>query len=106
MKSTEKYTIDWFIEFFSQIPEELWCEHYFQDGQLNGKDICCARGHLGVRYGSKVEADEKLNELTNSQIASINNGYHLQYQQPNPRARVLAALNDIKNDGKLKEKYG
>lgn len=99
------YTVDYFIEKFSSIPEEKWgTNKYFNDGKY------CALGHCGCHevvmpktiYGSdKITAEGHhltqlfLNTLTVSPI-TINDGNWERYPQPTPKQRILAALYDIK----------
>lgn len=87
-----KYTVDYFIEKFEAIPEELWCIGTFQIGEK-----CCAFGHCGGTEhigANTVECNELIKVLT--VVAETNDGTNKLYQQPTPKQRILAALNDKK----------
>lgn len=89
------YTVDYFIDKFSKIPEDKW-----QMGGYHNKDKTkfCAFGHCGIDeysgWKSKSEADALLNILPIA--VSVNDGEHEDYRQLTPKQRILAALNDIK----------
>lgn len=85
------YDVDYFINKFSSIPEEKWCTDKFTD-----HDKCyCALGFCGETDRSHTEESEALILLIMN-IVPINDGGHPIYQQPTPKQRVLAALNDLK----------
>jgi hypothetical protein len=113
------YTVDFFIDKFSKIPEHLWL--IGDQGHFGGP--ACAFGHCRIRpsdkYGSDTEEGVALQKLffdsglrikdsgygINVNIAPngsiqaaawINNGFIKEYQQPTPKQRILAALYDIK----------
>ncbi len=84
-----------YYKFFESIPEEKWCNYKL----LNDKGQCCARGHLGTRLlaGRIIESPEaiKFYELTNSSfmvVSLINDGKHYGFNQPTPKARILAFI--------------
>ena len=54
-----KYTIDYFIDFFSKIPDEQWCVgcYYEQDERK------CSLGHLGSNPTFHPEASLALIEF-------------------------------------------
>lgn len=92
-----------FIELFTPIPEEMWCTEKFMDD--HGR--CCAEGHCGSTNNNTSELGTKLCLLffyCNETLWQVNDGTDSRYQQPTPKQRVLAALNDIKN--KLKKDLG
>lgn len=104
------YTIDYFINKFEAIPEELFFEGRFIEG-----DKKCSAGHCGTNDENfhnnelplethalisllkpfKVECDYYRSDLMKT-IAAINDGTNPNYQQPTPKQRILAALYDIK----------
>jgi len=105
---TTRYTIDYFINKFSAIPEELWCTGDFQDGNK-----FCAQGHCGLKietrelvWHSPIIVKGPLAEVSalwhlfKNRIymcpGTVNNGWEYTYQQPTPKQRILAALYDIK----------
>lgn len=99
-----KYTVDYFIKKFEAIPDEKWCvaNRYNSLGQKCAHGHCY-RGNPNLRNTNKIEeAFEKL-ATDNYHIVKaygfgyINNGSDTRYQQPTPKDRVLAVLNDIKN---------
>lgn len=101
------YTVDYFIEKFSKIPEGMWITGDFGRGGVH-----CAGGHCGCTY-SKESTDEAMalahligklplvrhnggySDIIYDNIVCINYG-HTQYQQNTPKQRILAALYDIK----------
>lgn len=97
------YTVDYFIDKFSKIPEGLWFVGDYYDRNGDGQ---CARGHCGKRVCKESEEDEALlqlfdfsqnNSYVNSTcIANINDGNDYRYPQLTPKQRVLAALYDVK----------
>jgi hypothetical protein len=91
-----KYTVDYFIEKFSAIPDEKWWT-----GDYENKGRFCALGHCGEKFmrGGMTEESMALGRLFEEYlicaVASVNDGKGL-YPQPTPKARILAALQDIK----------
>lgn len=106
------YTVDYFIEKFEKVIEPIWCV-----GLQNHPDGIrhCAIGLC--KYGEQKALGKVMNALpvvTISTVSSynpylagekvfgiwrvpaINNGECLEYQQPTPKQRILAALYDIK----------
>lgn len=97
------YTIQYFIDKFSAIPEDQWCSHM----QHNAQGQRCAYGHCvpledrnhwfsnGLLY-PEGQALGKLDELYFPErpfhMANINNGSDERFQQPTEKQRVLAAL--------------
>jgi len=105
-----EYTVDYFLNKFSSIPEELWTWGNFE---LNGQS--CAAGHCGIRDANKLNAEansliELFSKLKLSPVfgvsfygnklydtvAVINDGHCAEYNQETPKKRILAALNDVK----------
>lgn len=100
------YTVDYFIQKFEAIPEDLFC--------IGRRSIDEQRCVLGWCYPSKEDAlrsqeemffksdeDISLTDLIltingRCRPAGINNGIYPEYQQPTPKQRILAALYDIK----------
>lgn len=76
-------TVADFIAFFEAIPEERWCV-----GTDAPNGVTCALGHCpGFTWMT-------LGNLLCNDTEAINDGLHPAYQQPTPRARILAALRD------------
>lgn len=102
------YTVDYFIDKFQAIPENEWTTHTHSD--CNGRK--CALGHcltpeaLAIFERQwKVEGSASRVPLSEEYYAIqvlcphihwINNDEDPDYQQATPKARVLAALADIK----------
>jgi hypothetical protein len=110
-----KYDASYFISKFSAIPDEEWTE-----GKMDGLSKC-ALGHCSEttlfanadEYGPEARALFALFELINDKVPLrdfeldepwcrvyrvndyMGRGSH-QYDQPTPKARILAALHDIK----------
>lgn len=121
------YDVDYFIRKFEAIPEELICVgtigHPEEPRCANGH---CYRGFMDVteeirglykvfsalrnRLTPTTDARWSLSYINHtgqqdySRIAEqINNGNTAEYQQPTPKARILAALRDIKAKQQPKE---
>jgi hypothetical protein len=114
-----QYTVDYFIDKFEKIPEEKW----LVGSQGYDNSAHCAIGWCKNRGGAYGDANithpqftsysEEALHLANliailpiEQLQNINGGWNVaylnngkidEYQQPTPRARILAALYDIKN---------
>jgi hypothetical protein len=89
-----KYTVDYFINKFKAIPSSKWTT-----GQYTIGTKCCALGHCGERgLGVGGPEAKALGEMlrTGSTVVKINDGEHPLYLQKTPRARILAALKDLK----------
>ena len=93
-----KYNVDYFIKKFRAIPASKWTTETYASG-----DKCCALGHCGVRddnmkegYGMMAQSLRDLFRGHGLLLLSINDGEEHGYAQKTPRARILAALKDIK----------
>lgn len=93
------YTIDFFINKFEVIPEEMWCVDELQ----NERGQRCAIGHCEAQSLVDYTESNTLIRLSKYRIASVNNGIERDYQQPTPKQRVLAFLYNIKADQAVKE---
>ncbi len=84
-----------FHKKFAAIPDEQWCIYVLEfDGAR------CALGHTMGETLYDTEETKKLRELfggtrDSDRPAIINNGDSCMYKQPTPKARILAALEDI-----------
>lgn len=98
------YTVDYFINKFEAIPECLWLEREFRRGQM-----ACVMGHCADVQEERNALEDlfKLHSHLFSPVEiyghgawyfeqMVNNGDDPKYQQPTPKARILAALHDIK----------
>ena len=91
------YNVDYFINKFSQIPEEKWITGRYGDGQGN----CCALGHCGETLMDESEEADALRLLANSQafpVARINDrdSHIFGITGATPKQRILQMLNIIK----------
>lgn len=89
-----KYDVDYFIEFYGNIPEDRWITGEYYDGQ----DRCCALGHLMLDADVRMKQDNLiwLTKTFGPNIITVNDGLDINYQQPTPKQRILALLHDIK----------
>ena len=95
-----KYDVDYFINKFKAIPLNKWC----CDDYINEDGKCCALGHLGLRdFSGTSDETTALEFLLDFKVPEINDGFVYKYKQSNPRSRILAALNDIKQAKKDKK---
>jgi hypothetical protein len=100
------YNADYFIKKFKAIPAKLWCEGDYTDG-----DRHCALGHCGTQSGELKDKHTPegrelwriIGRVTENQTwnpaALVNDGCCDDYKQKSPKARILAALKDAKEQG-------
>jgi hypothetical protein len=101
---TPPYTVDYFIQKFEAIPDEKWTTGTYTRCEYKH----CALGHCGTeiiekprlffktKFTPEGKALENLFKIHFPEsITRINDGEVDQYQQPTPKARILAALRDI-----------
>ena len=94
------YSIDYFIDKLSKIPEEQWCTGAFQ----RSKHMRCALGHCGETNDRSTPEGEALRVLFGkcvTSIVSVNDGElfsaeALALAAPTPKERILNALRVIK----------
>ena len=87
-------------EFLASIPDAKWQVGRY--GTYGGQ--CCAAGHLGLAEQMPHDGDpmadmrravkEALQSLLKAQLTAINDGRDSRFQQPTPKARILAALDE------------
>lgn len=90
------YTVDYFIEKFTVIPDNKWII-----GSFNFKNKHCALGHC-FRNNSDTDESIALRNLFRNNglsIVAINDASS-RFMEDTPKARVLAALNYIKEKQK------
>lgn len=91
------YDVDYFIEKFEKIPEEMWWTKAYGEKE-DGPH--CAYGHCGMN--SKVAGTPESSALfaiftkTPYNVVSVNDGGEVAYPQTTPKQRVLALLKDFK----------
>lgn len=98
------YDVNYFIKKFEAIPAKMWFVKWLVND--NGSKRC-ALGHCCPNFNKKCftngdgQTEESralvsLFKIYNLGVGTINDGYCPQYEQPNPKKRILAALYDIK----------
>lgn len=89
------YTVQYFIDKFSAIPEEDWII-----GEYQNEIGCCALGHCGERETKATVDGRELRILFRNflgeDVSFINDGASSSFPQDTPKARVLSALKRIK----------
>jgi hypothetical protein len=96
------YTVDYFIAKFEAIPNEKWTTGLYVDrwGQAS-----CALGHCGVRaHEVDIAVPQEAIQLRNLferhprclSVTDVNDRNDPNFQQETPKARILAALREIK----------
>lgn len=93
----EVYTVDFFINKFEAISEEMWNIGDYHNISLKK---FCALGHCGFYLGHQTDEGLALDRLftkhLNLSVAKTNDGKYQCYLQTSPKQRILAALFDIK----------
>lgn len=93
MKPKTAFTITYFIEKFTSIPEIFWTTGTFTDGAK-----CCALGHCGARWliatkeSNALEAIFRDNKLS---VSRLNDAPSTDFHQDSPKLRILAALESM-----------
>ena len=87
-----KYTINYFIEKFEKIPDNMWATDWYEDGERK-----CALGWCGATEKDGIPSyTEESMALANifgvGMISKINDGYEPFLNQETPKSRILAAL--------------
>lgn len=94
---SESFDVDYFIQKFNRIPEELWLIGTFWDGKGRG----CAMGHCHDSTYTRLKSPEEkaISSLFNGWtfVANINDGEDERFLQQTPKERILAALAAIKD---------
>lgn len=94
-----KMDAKYFIDKYAIIPENIWLTGVYQI-TIDGTKHCCALGWLGVDMGQHGgEEEEALRRIIQGPVSQVNDGKHPDYQQPTPKARILAALEDARKAG-------
>lgn len=88
-----KYTVKYFIEFFSAIPDEKWTVGGRHDCRKSG--IGCALNHANSH--SEAAADSLVGFFNRSEfyVVDVNDLITGRFPQTTPKARILAALAHI-----------
>lgn len=98
--ANKKELVPFFIKMFRGIPNARWCTYFLE---VNGQR--CAFGHCGITQFHQRFVNPKSRALAKvfggmdkgyERGVSINNGRDPSYHQRTPKARILAALSDIK----------
>ena len=111
-----QFDVNYYIQKFEAIPEELWCVQVYQDG-----DKCCALGHCGNRtfiHCTPTKPENSFSEETNKLrslfytfldelVSNVNDGVPFYtgkyefYNEDTPKKRILKALQLIKEKQNL-----
>lgn len=100
MSEERRHLAKMFHKKFSRIPSNKWCCHKLHNDQGQS----CALGHTMPfdQFQESEETKQLCSVFSSShlfdgwgRIARINNYTSEQYPQPTPKARILAALEDI-----------
>lgn len=104
-----KYTVDYFIDKFEDIPEDNWVTGMTKDLELG----CCVMGWCGGYFTDQTTGLIKIlaghmadtsNDFGRKYVYAINDGLLPIYQQLTPKRRILAALYDIRTTHTLSSK--
>jgi hypothetical protein len=108
-----KYTVDYFIEKFSKIPDKFWCKSYYTSYD-QGIEKHCALGHCGFKCeddgGENTTKEGKalikliITKLRHA-VSDINDGTYEEFVcmlGDDPKTRIINALKMIK-EGKKPE---
>lgn len=100
------YDIDYFIDKFKYIPDDLWCIEKFTDD----RERHCALGHCDIYYknglailGDESEALQKLFMSYDYSVAEVNDDRCVKFRHQfggkykNPKERILVALELFKS---------
>ncbi len=87
----KNYDVDYFIKMFKAIPSSQWTAEVY----VNDKGQRCAMGHCWAVTGMRP-ALRHLFEGHELKAELVNDGLDFRYLQRTPKARILAALKDIK----------
>ena len=101
------YTVDYFIKMYEQTNEDEWCILNFNIGNKfcaygycdiknPGNGVFCEKGKLLQRLFESIKITRKATASFINPVMVVNDGDALEYQQPTPKQRILAALYDIK----------
>lgn len=89
------FNVDYFIEKFSNIPEDKWAESGYQNG-----DKFCALGHCGeIVSDSPTEESIALQNLFTKydlRVSLVNDGEYSKYEGKSPKQRIIDVLKYIK----------
>jgi len=105
-----EFTIDYFIDFFSKIPEEKWCVGTMKIIDTENLTYqCCSLGHLGLKQHFEIFTNKKARALqaffntdTSGRpscvpVTNINDDYsERHFKGATPKQRILNALKSLK----------
>jgi hypothetical protein len=97
------YTVEYFIEFFNKIPEEMWIVEVFRNDNDQGR---CALGFCGCSENTSTAKARALITIFSDYdiyVTSVNDGNDPTFKQSTPKQRILAALEMIKEEEGLYE---
>lgn len=93
IRKARKYSVRWFIEFFSAIPRSKWCTRTLVMNADTDEESRCVLGHCGMRDYYPTRMSRALHEvLFPKTVYENHNLFSLNDQYTDPRASVLRAL--------------
>lgn len=90
---SSKYTKQHFVTKFSAHPDDLWWSGSYRNPYNAHQQ--CAQAQCGMDAGVFTAEGRALSDLLGCSPADINDGKDIRYQEETPRARILAALNEV-----------
>lgn len=99
------YTVEYFLTKFGAIEEDQWCEGAYEDGagQHCALGLCGAK-HSDIGPTTFPEEARALDNLLKRELgispSMLNDGHSIHFRQPTPKQRILAGLEEIKNQSK------
>lgn len=88
-----KYTPQYFIKFFSEIPDSKWTVGGRHDCRVSGNG--CALNHANSHSEAAVDSLIGLFNRSEFHIVDVNDFSTMRFPQTTPKARILAALAHI-----------
>lgn len=92
---------EYYINKFQEIPDNLWCEHYFVHPE--NKEVHCALGHCGERLIDQTEEAFGLIKIFASMgksVRDVNDGtFGNEGLGTTPKQRILKVLKQAKDFG-------
>ena len=64
METSKQFTLEYFIDFYSKIPDEKWCTGFlYLPNYKKASHQCCALGHLGLRQHIQINNNDRAKAL-------------------------------------------
>jgi hypothetical protein len=87
------YSAEYFIKKFEAIPDSKWTTGDLIKNDEHGVELCCALGHLDVRYDPELK-DWRSTEESNALITLL--GGDPQSTEYNSKWAIVTIINDIR----------